>query len=329
VDYGQKIVELAQSLKPGSTPEENAAPLILKAIELRDKARAATVSHADPNLSPTTAVDFSLLYTKFNPANPGATGNTYGDEAEFNMRRDFTKQALDKYREMGVFDTLSKIAARPVMVRAKHEGRLLEIMLPDLGAIRDLARANAARMRMAREAKDAKEFTQAFEQSMGLARVCTAEPILISNLVGVAVAALAMSETRDAITAGDMTPEMLRAVSAALDRQNLHGITHALGGERIFTLDMIQWTHTDDGHGDGLRIVSEANRLQEWGTGTPSRSYTRLANLAAAFYPTKKQLTTVVDDYYSKLNDYAKTPAFQRRSATWTPTGASVALPWN
>jgi hypothetical protein len=328
VDYGQKMADLAWSLRPGLKPEDNALPLIEKAVRLKEKAREE-LSAADPRLPLSTGADFGILYNDFNES--GINADAVAAEREtFNRQRDLARQMLDKYREVGVFDTLALAAAKPVTIRQKHEGRLMEILLPDLGACRDFARANAARMRLARSAADQSDFVAAYEQSHGLARLCTTEPIIISNLVGVAISALNSAETRKAIMAGELNPQTLRDLAAAMDRQGgLEPMSHAVKGEHLFALDIIQWTHTDDGRGDGRRIVSESMTLRSWSGEPKTRPTTRLVNLAAPFYPSKRQMTAKTDEFYEKLGELAGLPFHARQQSSWSADGFVTTLPWN
>ncbi len=329
VDYGQKMVDLAWSLSPGLTPDDNALPLIEKAVELKDKARDE-LSAADPRFPLTTGVDFSLLDTEFGASGLGAADDPAAERDTFQRRRNDARRMLEKYREVGVFDTLALAITKPVIIREKHEGRLIEILLPDLGACRDFARANAARMRLARSAADQSDFVAAYEQSHGLARLCTTEPIIISNLVGVAINALAGSEARRAIMSGELSAKTLRDLAAAMDRQGaLHPMSRALEGEHLFALDIIQWTHTDDGRGDGRRIVSESMKLRSWSGEPTTRPVTKFVNLAAPFYPSKKEIIASTNEIYEKLAEQAGLPFHKRQQSKWNADQVVSTLPWN
>jgi hypothetical protein len=106
-------------------------------------------------------------------------------------------------------------------------------------------------------------------------------------------------------------------------------MSRAIRGEELSTLDVIQWTHTDDGHGDGRRIVSESMRLREWAGSQQSRTVNKLVNVSAFLYPTKKELTAKANEFYSKLAALADMPVQERRHAAWDPEQFAVALPWN
>jgi hypothetical protein len=325
VDYGQKLVDLASSVSPGADRDDNAFPHIRRAMKLRDEARQQ-IAEDNPGVERADGLDFALIYTPFDPENPTALGN-FSSVEEYEVRRNLALQGLELYRKMGVFDAVAEAGTKSRNIRPKAEGRLLDLMLPDLGGMRDIARANAARMRLARTAGDAPEFVEAFEQTMGLGRVATADPILISNLVGIALVALSLNELRDAILAGDLPPGSLEGVANALERHaRFQPASLGLKGEHISTLDIIQWTHTDNGHGDGRRILSIDTQLQAntaAGVVPP-----KLRNLAAIAYPGKREVTRVADTFYAKVVEYADMDPAARRNSAWHPDTFSDSLSW-
>lgn len=330
VDYGQKMVDLAKSVAPDATPDDNAFPDVERAISLRDEARVRMTSRlSEPGR---LVADFTLIYTDFDPARPGLTGNESGDLEDFQKRRQVALDTLNLYREIGVFDALKAAGSKRMFVRPKPTGRFIDLLLPELGAIRDMARANAARMRIARESKDAGEFVAAFEQNMAMGRMFSREPILISQLVGYAIVSLAASELADAVVSGDIPPGALEALAAAIDRSTpMQPISWGIDGELLCTLDTIQWTHTDDGKGSGRRIATEMHQLESMTTGQGSGSGSSpLYNLSALVYPSKAELVRETNRYYDRVRQYAAMSAAQRRATkARSPDLESASMKWN
>ena len=118
------------------------------------------------------------------------------------------------------------------------------ILLPELGTYRHLARYNAARMKLARDARDSREWLRAFESTLALARGCTAQPFAIHALVAASVDAVAFAQLRDLLIQRppDMiTLDFLERVQAAIDRQQPTTTPQWLQGDRAQTLDTIAW----------------------------------------------------------------------------------------
>src|ERR1043165_6392696 len=151
-------------------------------------------------------------------------------------------------------------------VRPTPQGRLIDMMLPSLGKYRNLARLNRARMGIAwAEGKD-EEMAAAFEQTLALGRVAAHGSFLIEELVGIAIHALAYNELGGGLVERAMKEEVLVALLAAIERQPLPPMRLAMDSEKLSTLDIIQWTHTDDGQGSGRLITTNLKQLG-WSTG--------------------------------------------------------------
>lgn len=324
VDYPAKLVELAESVAPGAGLEGNAFPLVERALRLRDEVRDQVKSEV-PDLPKAFAAEFNLLWATFDPAHPEATGNVYGDEAEFDKRRDAARRVLAGYHKIGVFRILDEVSTKPTWVRSKPSGRLLEVQLPDLAGLRDLARACGARMHLARTAGDADDFVAAFDEGMGLGRVCGTDPILISYIVGLAVRDLMLGELRDAIAAGDVPAGALDRIAGILERQTQGPpISFALRGEELGTLDTIQWSHTEGGR----RIVASVWALQSPGAGIRATG-SKFQNLASSIYPRGPAVRAKAEDFYTRIRAYSETPPQTRASMGWDPDTFVSSLAWN
>lgn len=328
VDYGQRMVDLAWTVKPGATAEDNAAPLIAEVLRRREKAREQFAERTGGLMQD---ADFSIINEIFDPNRPQPAAHAYETAEDFLKRQEATRLLLNLYREGGVFEAIDPLMSKSVYVREKATGRLIDWLLPDLGIMRDLARANGARMEMARVNKDPADFLNAFKQLMGMSRLMASEPVLISTLVGAAIRELAFRQLREAIMAGDLTPEMLKEVQTTLKESGpLPSIELALEGEHTFVLDTIQWTHTDDGNGNGRRILTETAKLQgSWSSTHVEPRGGSLINIASIAFPSKKKITAVTNEYFERLREDAALTAAQRASSTWNSQKFLTAQPWN
>jgi hypothetical protein len=78
--------------------------------------------------------------------------------------------------------------------------------------------------------------------------------------------------------------------------------------ERIWVLDSLQAIHSDDGKGDGVRIVSLASQLAGGGAGAGATS--PISNVLGLLLPSKRQMVGVANEIYDGL---AKSAGVARR----------------
>jgi type II secretory pathway pseudopilin PulG len=81
---------------------------------------------------------------------------------------------------------------------------------------------------------------------------------MIARNTGVAIEGSALDIVREAASNGRLTPGLARALLAELQRAQPHPIELVFEGERMFVLDVIQRTYTDDGSGDGKLVPRAA-----------------------------------------------------------------------
>lgn len=308
IDYGAQAIELSETHQPAG---RDGWELLLEAIGREDVVSATYRQAVLPEEGNEAAfIDYTLLYA-FDPTAEGY--KPHGPE----LTRRKTAMALEDVRKSGAFDKLAELAAAPRAVRPRQPGRMIEWLLPELGKCRNFARMNAARMYLATQGADARELIAAYEQSLALGRVCAAQPFLIDHLVGVAIVSLANTQLRYSLMERRWDAPTLNGILDAMDRQlPLPPVTLAIKGERLSTLDTIQWTHTDDGRGDGRLIVSEYRTLTMMGGEPPQiAGYTlpdtRLVNLFGVLYAGKAATTRKAEEFYEQSLVHAQTPAWR------------------
>ncbi|MDX9911262.1 MAG: hypothetical protein RBS39_05480 [Phycisphaerales bacterium] len=146
------------------------------------------------------------------------------------------------------------------------DGWLVGVLLPSLGDFRGYARLLRFDAQVAARNDDADRVFEDIEAILAMGRHVREHPVLISDLVGIALGAVASEITKRTLTE---RPELL-------SREQLLALAHDFAawneglpllqfeGERAFFEDFLQRAFTDDGHGDGfmtsdgLRIAMDA-----------------------------------------------------------------------
>ncbi len=160
-----------------------------------------------------------------------------------------TRADPDLQRAYGVEDEPPVVegeeAANPIVV---------DILLPYLAELRRMSRVLWVDAHAAMDQRDAARFAADIDAMLGMAEQVRVGGFLISDLVSVAIAELALQTVRECISAA---PGML-------DREQWAGVAHRIGafprdgeplmrlkGERMFFDDFLQRFYTDDGNGGG------------------------------------------------------------------------------
>ncbi len=234
-------------------------------------------------------VDFTSLYDP--------TWRSTGTETT-EAGRERARAALKMLRERGVFDLLDQAAAAPRMAMARlgtperaeqqrlsgagdapWSGRLVDMLLPEMGTFRWLTRMCAARMAEARAAGDVAEFTQAAEHALALARAAMHQGTVISRLVGTAVQALTIEQVMLGVHTLKPDDAQLAALAEVFRRQvgRLPPVHLPVNGERLQALDLCRAAFTADGQADRAAI----ERLAQVPIPAPDAARaTRAANVA-------------------------------------------------
>jgi hypothetical protein len=295
IDYNREFVRLAEDAQP---PGRDGWPDLVEATATMDQVQKELgwdlVGEALQSLRDPTEIDW--------------------ETAEYSAAeyRDTAREVLNRLDQAGVWDALDRLAASPRAVRDTTDqdvSRLLDVMLPESGAVRRLGRAVVARMRLAHERGDDAEVAQAFEHALALARAISSQPLLIDRLVGIAVSATAMNELQHQLLERVHDETALRPMLRAIEGQAMPDIAHAYEGERIVMMDTIQWTHTDDGNGDGRLILTQ---LAAFGSDPEPHP---INNITSIIFPSKKETTDLANRFYDEIIDRARM-TYQQRERT-------------
>jgi hypothetical protein len=320
VDYQQRLVDLAESFQKDAAAEPNAWPLLLSAIERLDSAeRAALAAAGGADARPDdwpSGIDWPLDFRVLVPP--------VGPEAV----RERTRAAMEDLSRAGLSDLLAELARSRRVVRPRQEGRLIEIPLSELARMRQLARACVARMYLAHSAGDHGDQVAAFEQALAVGRVACMQSTLLDRLTGIAIMALATGELRRQLTEAPPEARTGRDLLGALNRQAalVPPFSLPLEGERLMALDAVQWSYTDNGHGDGRLILNKADSLGGGGAVGGWTSHP-IVNVLGLLYPGKAEATAKVNEYYDNLIALAALPRRERAGAAFDPDRFVGSLP--
>lgn len=233
------------------------------------------------------------------------------------------REALTDYREGGLFEAIDAVAAAPRAVRrtgAPGAGLLLEELLPQLGQTRQLTRICSDQARDAINRGDRAAFLRSIRQILGLARVTALQPMLIERLVAHAVAAVALSRTRELLRETKFTPDddrFLGALSSALrDVERWPSPAMPIEAERLVAVDAIRYIYSTDGPGFREKIAA-IRSLQ----GGPSADLGMLIS-----FPTRAEQLAEIERRYDAFKEAAAAPAATRHAAMATAL-ASLSTP--
>ncbi|MBX3357743.1 MAG: hypothetical protein KF745_04875 [Phycisphaeraceae bacterium] len=292
VDYGARMVEISEAAQAATEGKENAWPLLMEIAQLRNTLNDEIAKAAYPP-------DF---LSTTDPASPPEVLESSID-------------AMAYMKQCGLFDKLAQLARSERFVQPKHDGDLLESITLDFGPLRDIAKMNVARMHLANRAGDRAERLAAFEQNLVIVRALASQPIMVSRLVGISIASLTLGELRSEMTSARFSADELAELLDAMDHHlgPVPPLSVMLNGERLLSLDTIQWTHTDNGHGDGTMIYSKVGGMLI--PAVPRTGWLgshRIVNVIGLLYPSKADSTAKVNEFFDNAMVSADLPRSQR-----------------
>lgn len=301
VDYAQQLLDMNRSMQPEGA---NGWPALLQALD-----RLAETGFPERDDWPTDrqqVEDIRYLHRVL--------------EGEYDANRlEFELAYVEHIADSGVLELLDEFAASPRAMREEFNtdgsNSLLFVLLPELGQARGLARTRAAAMRIAAERDDPAELIRAWEHLVRLSYAMSYDPVFISHLVGISIANLACTEMNRIIAEYDLDEETCLALLAALDRAPvLAPIGSVMERERLSQYDIIQHTHSDDGHGDGILLVGQMQELAALSgpPGMPLGGEHPIYNIAGLVLPGRAETTRLVDFYFDEVVRQAGLPRNQR-----------------
>ncbi|MDQ7014712.1 MAG: hypothetical protein Q9O74_12605 [Planctomycetota bacterium] len=302
-DYPAAYRQLSADLQPAG---ENGWDLLMGLADLHRKIAAR---HADEAYMSYNEgyVDYTLLW------DPDRLDDEYTIDTQFAR---IEAQIADA-RDSGVLDMLAELATMDNLVQPVNGAPMLSRVFPQMGVSRALARLNAARITMAASSgDDTEELVAAFGQSIWLSRhVSASAPVMIGELLGLAIEFLTLERVRDAITQQQVPASMAERLLAELDAQiPMPPIKAALDAEQMMRLDTIARLYTDDGRGDGLFVAERLDLLHGDDADGDIAFAAPATGKGSSTYATKKQIIAREAEIHAALLAMLAAPPQQREA---------------
>lgn len=225
------------------------------------------------------------------------------------------RSAIEKFvaahRESGLFDAMARLSAARRYVRPIPAGQaLLAQSASDAGIARDITKLAVASMRLAAEARDEKVALASFDQAMTLSEILGRQSTRFEQLQSIAISGAVHEEARRLAGAAAISPAGLRAMLARIDAARPLSLVVFFEADWYTLLDTLEWTHSDDGNGDGTLLIGDSNASSAGPVGArASGIVTRLAGLTK---PSKAQSVRMAKPIYDAAIAAARLPPAPR-----------------
>lgn len=160
----------------------------------------------------------------------------------------YSTKVMTEFEKHGVFDDMRSMVDAPLAIgvmRLPKEQPLFGMMLADYAKVRQFARWNGGRMRLAVRENDPAKFADAYGTTMGIGRMLEKQPVLIGRLVAIAIESLADGEMRAALRERHSAQwlDAYEAVWKKYERHEPRALPYE--GERLFAKDTVCWVFAD------------------------------------------------------------------------------------
>lgn len=322
INYQHELYKLAVAQQPAPPDATNSWASLVEIGDMLEQVRAEyDAAHAGDDAF--VGIHFEAIYLpdeeyKERWPGAGARGSPAPDQASGAAD---AGAALGLLRDRGLFVRTAALAQAPLIVRPEGTGPVWETLLPELSNVRNLARAQHARMHIAAGEHDELQFLAALRETIALGSITAHQPFLIDRNVGQRIIRETLRTVRTEVASGVLTPSTCRRAIEIISAGALvPSLSYHVRAERLAELDFVQLTHTAPGLGGGRRIITKVAEIR--GTvitfGSPvvtSKRPTRLANLAGVFMPSRNQVEAVVNSYFDDLAGAADLAGAQRDAA--------------
>lgn len=291
-DYVQWLNELVQA---GRDQSQNAAPHYAKAIELMSEEVPEIIKVTMPSLPENMSPDDEKIIADFLKANEPAFDELILGTKKPHYWLDYTSAPHETEAPDWVAESMPFAMAAEVVGTA----------MPNFRGYKTLARRLGLRCNWRMHNDD---FTGALDDAVAINRLggqMLGQGLLIEQLVGTAIYAMASEQIRIVINAGQFDTAELKALQQQIE--NFGGQDNALitiDAEQAFMYDMIQRGFTDDGKGNGrvLRggLVFAFNDL-------PSA----LKGFFLFDFPDRNHVVVQTENYYNQCKEIITTPPFE------------------
>jgi hypothetical protein len=288
-EFEDKLIELGESVWDTSEPSEWA--------ELIEAVQALAVIDSEINAAepaPTTGempyADHSMVWTTNDESRRyGLDTDEDGVMSNFSRRSlEMALSAIERGEEDGLYERIDELVRAPNLASPVLIWSPTNFAALGMTELRGYARAQRARMHLALLAGDEEAFVARVDTALGMTRAIRSQPVLLYQLVGVAIEAMVLDGVVDAAMRG-LQPEALGSLLQAVRHADHDGLyAHAFEGERLHTLRLVHGSHCTD----GCFLKPEFDRLI---AGQPSG---RFARMGGAFMPKRDVVERFVNDSY-------------------------------
>ncbi|MEM8756469.1 MAG: hypothetical protein AAGF47_01640 [Planctomycetota bacterium] len=175
---------------------------------------------------------------------------------------------------------------------------LINQLLPELGQYRRMAQFSVAWMEHAVQSEDWQAYAEGLEASLWMAELAASDPVIIGNLVGVAIESLMLERVRNDVLRGRLPAEVLGRVDELIKQHERPDLAFSLRGERTWALDAVQWMHDSRG-----RLL-----LSRTGTLTMGVGGSRVMNLGSIAFPRRAETEARFKEFYGRMIEAAEMP---------------------
>jgi len=229
--------------------------------------------------------------------------------------RDLAVEVLDEMEASGMVERLDSALGRPVYTRPDGGERLFNLLMPELGRARSVARMLGARAAQAALRGDGAAYADEIGRLYGLADAVGRTPTVISALVGTAIRGVALERIRLDLIAGRLDARACDSVLRVMDAWASERLDWAvvLESERLMGYSLLQASHTDSGGGDGRVLLHLTDGFGM--TGGPPSPPPNWGNAVGVFMATKRQSRAKLDSIYDGWLEIIDLPYGERRAA--------------
>ncbi len=251
-NYGQhtydRILERQRSMH-GDGPNQwpRFAEIMEKVEEGRNDLDRRNQAYQPGAVDPFPAIDFYIIR---GPYDDPAAYNLPDLAAHYARARERGIEAYNHWRDIGVFEASAVLPGLQPITSPDITAPGVEVPLEQFGLARSLARAQAARMRLAAEANDPDERIVALEEGLVLSRIMADSGTMLGWLTSIAIDGLAVTSFLHDAYLFHLDDATLAAADAAIERElvdNFPTLADVMASERDAALDHIQRVYTARG----------------------------------------------------------------------------------
>lgn len=290
--------------QPADPSEANAYTFIFQLEGQRGAAELALNKKHPPPTVDGRVVDWVDIASVYYAFDPGYEPTPFDLASQ---RR--AVQQFGEYEQSPLRDTLDAIA------EARNAQRFFDylpqdpavnILLPELGQMRHMTRYCAARMHVARNAGDTREWLRAFRASLALSRAASMQITGIEYFVACSIEVVTFQQLVQLLQSHP-DAATLDAIEAILEQQRMLPLSQRLDTMHAIDRDLAAW------------IFADPSRVR-WGRFSPqvqlimSVDDDKVAHLRMATYAQNRD---AIDDIYSRLADLLKQPAHRQLQETF------------